>query len=72
LKELQAKINQAVSIPDESENELAEEQDCYQMLDETLVGQRRNLREREEILTQTSGVAATARVWNMCAGTPEN
>ncbi len=34
------------------ETELAEEQDRYQMLDETLVGQRRNLREREEILNQ--------------------
>jgi chromosome segregation ATPase len=34
------------------ETELAEEEDRYQMLDETLVGQRRNLREREEILNQ--------------------
>jgi len=34
------------------ETELAEEQDRYQMLDESLVGSRRNLREREEILNQ--------------------
>ncbi|MBD1832873.1 hypothetical protein H6F61_09215 [Cyanobacteria bacterium FACHB-472] len=53
VDELQAKINQASEYDRMSlENELAEEQDCYQMLDETLVGQRRNLREREEILNQ--------------------
>ena len=53
VEELQAKINQASEYDRMSlENELAEEQDCYQMLDETLVGQRRNLREREEILNQ--------------------
>lgn len=34
------------------ETELAEEQDRYQMLDESLVGSRRNLREREEFLNQ--------------------
>lgn len=32
------------------ENELADEQDGYQMLNETLVGQRRSLRERESIV----------------------
>lgn len=53
VEELQAKINAASEYDRMSlETELAEEQDRYQMLDETLVGQRRNLREREEILNQ--------------------
>jgi len=38
------------------ENELADEQDGYQMLNETLVGQRRNLRERASILRQHQAV----------------
>lgn len=38
------------------ENELADEQDAYRMLYETLVGQRRNLREREYILKQHRSV----------------
>ncbi len=53
VEELQAKINAASEYDRMSlETELVEEQDRYQMLDETLVGQRRNLREREEILNQ--------------------
>ena len=36
--------------------ELADEQDRYQMLNDTLVGQRRTLREREEIFSQHVGV----------------
>lgn len=40
----------------ELEAKLAEEQDRYQMLNETLVGQRRNLIEREEILGQHQAV----------------
>jgi len=53
VEELQEKINRASEYDRMSlETELAEEQDRYQMLDETLVGQRRNLREREEILNQ--------------------
>lgn len=53
VEELQAKINTASEYDRMSlETELAEEQDRYQMLDETLVGQRRNLREREGILNQ--------------------
>jgi chromosome segregation ATPase len=53
VEELQAKISAASEYDRMSlETELAEEQDRYQMLDETLVGQRRNLREREEILNQ--------------------
>jgi chromosome segregation ATPase len=38
------------------DTELADEQDRYQMLNETLVGQRRTLREREEILKQHQAV----------------
>ncbi|AFY67136.1 pilus motility taxis protein HmpF [Geitlerinema sp. PCC 7407] len=38
------------------ETELAEEQDRYQMLNETLVGQRRNLRERQEVLAKHQSV----------------
>ncbi len=53
VEELQEKINTASEYDRISlETELADEQDRYQMLDETLVGQRRNLREREEILNQ--------------------
>jgi chromosome segregation ATPase len=40
----------------ELETELEEEQDRYQMLNETLVGQRRNLLEREEVLSQHQAV----------------
>jgi chromosome segregation ATPase len=53
VEELHEKIKLASEYDRISlETELAEEQDRYQMLDETLVGQRRNLREREEILNQ--------------------
>lgn len=53
VQELQEKINAASEYDRMAmETELAEEQDRYQMLDETLVGQRRNLREREEVLNQ--------------------
>lgn len=53
VEELQEKMRSASEYDRMSlETELAEEQDRYQMLDETLVGQRRNLREREEILNQ--------------------
>ncbi|MFP5269243.1 pilus motility taxis protein HmpF [Coleofasciculus sp.] len=53
VEEIQEKINNASEYDRISlETELADEQDRYQMLDETLVGQRRNLREREEILNQ--------------------
>lgn len=38
------------------ETELDEEQDRYRMLNETLVGQRRNLAEREEVLEQHRAV----------------
>jgi chromosome segregation ATPase len=53
VQELQEKMNAASEYDRMAmETELAEEQDRYQMLDETLVGQRRNLREREEVLSQ--------------------
>jgi chromosome segregation ATPase len=53
VEELREKINGASEYDRlRLETELAEEQDRYQMLDETLVGQRRNLREREEFLNQ--------------------
>ena len=53
VEELQEKINSASDYDRiHLETELAEEEDRYKMLDETLVGQRRNLREREEILNQ--------------------
>jgi len=57
IEELQTKLQQASE--DERlklETELAEEQDRYQMLNETLVGQRLNLREREEILKNHQAV----------------
>ncbi|MBD2666369.1 hypothetical protein B6N60_01610 [Richelia sinica FACHB-800] len=38
------------------ESELAEEQDLYQMLNETLVGQRRNLLERTRLLKQHQAI----------------
>lgn len=53
IEEVAQKISQANEFDRMSlETELAEEQDHYQMLDKTLVGQRRTLREREEILNQ--------------------
>lgn len=57
IDELQAKIQAANDFDRLNlENELADEQDGYQMLNETLVGQRRNLREREGILSQHQSV----------------
>lgn len=53
IEELQAKI-QAASEYDRMalENEMADELESYQMLNETLVGQRLRLREREDVLKQ--------------------
>lgn len=57
IAELQAKLNQASdSLRGNIEAELAEEQDRYQMLNETLVGQRRNLREWEENLYEHQAI----------------
>jgi chromosome segregation ATPase len=53
IEELQAKI-QAASEYDRMalENEMADELESYQMLNETLVGQRLRLQEREDVLKQ--------------------
>ncbi len=53
IEELQNKINQ-VSVGERSklESELVDEEDSYQMLNKTLVGQRRSLQERTEICRQ--------------------
>ena len=57
IEELQTQLQQA---PEDERpklaTELAEEQDRYQMLNETLVGQRLNLQEREEILKNHQAV----------------
>ncbi|MFZ4641280.1 MAG: pilus motility taxis protein HmpF [Nodosilinea sp.] len=57
MEEIKFKIKEANDVdPSQLETRLAEEQDRYQMLNETLVGQRRNLIEREEILSQHQAV----------------
>jgi len=53
IAELQASLPHAVESSRQSlETELVEEQDRYRMLNETLVGQRENLRERQRALKQ--------------------
>nr|WP_199332272.1 pilus motility taxis protein HmpF [Fischerella sp. FACHB-380] len=53
IEEIQQKINQAsASERSQLETELADEKDHYQMLNETLVGQRRHLLERQALLKQ--------------------
>jgi len=53
VEELQAKLNDSdASVRGQVETELAEESDRYQMLNETLVGQRQNLRLRKAVLQQ--------------------
>lgn len=57
IEELQVKIRAASEYDRLSlETELAEEQESYEMLNESLVGSRRNLREREEVLSQHQAV----------------
>lgn len=57
INELQQKINQALGVDrSQLEEELADEQDLYQMLNETLVGQRRSLLERQGIFRQHQAV----------------
>ncbi len=57
IEELQQKITAANDYDRLSlETELAEERDRYQMLNQTLVGQRRNLQEREEVLIQHQSI----------------
>ena len=53
VQELQEKLSQAGDFERiDLEHELTEEQERKQFLDETLVGQRRNLKERQEVLLQ--------------------
>ncbi len=57
IEELQAKIQAASEYDRMSlENEMADELEGYQMLNETLVGQRLRLQEREDVLKQHQGV----------------
>ena len=59
IDELQAQLPQASEYDRLSlEAELVDEKDRYQMLNETLVGQRRNLQERETVLKQHQAVLA--------------
>ncbi|WP_017654172.1 pilus motility taxis protein HmpF [Fortiea contorta] len=57
IEDIQNKINQA-SDRDviNLEIELADEQDLYQMLNQTLVGQRRNLLQRQKLLKQHQNI----------------
>jgi len=53
IEEVQQKLNQASELESSQlEAELAEEKDLYQMLNQTLVGQRRNLLEQQELIKQ--------------------
>lgn len=57
INELQQQIHSASDYDRlRMETELADEQDRYQMLNETLVGQRRNLQERQNVLKQHQAV----------------
>lgn len=59
IDELHSQIQQASAYDRmELETELADEQDRYQMLNQTLVGQRRNLQERQVTLKQHQTVLA--------------
>lgn len=59
IDEIQRRIDEANDFDRlQLENELKDEQDGYEMLNETLVGQRRNLREREAILKQHKSILA--------------
>lgn len=50
---LQRRIDRATEYDRISlESELSDEQDCYRMLNESLLGSQRNLKERQEILSQ--------------------
>ncbi|MBD2329596.1 pilus motility taxis protein HmpF [Alkalinema sp. FACHB-956] len=56
---LQAKVSQVSEFDRMSlEAELADERDAYQFLNETLVGQRRNLREKQGVLRQHQSILA--------------
>ncbi|AKG22473.1 pilus motility taxis protein HmpF [Calothrix sp. 336/3] len=68
INELQEKINQ-VSDGErgELETEIADEKDSYQMLNETLVGQRRSITERKSLLKQHKMV-----LWRRQGQTPDD
>ena len=67
IAELRQKMQQSSDYDRQAaQTDLADEQDRYQMLEETLVGQRRTLREREEIFTQHQ------RVMRRRQGMPES
>ena len=57
VEELEQKINEASEFDRLSlEQELAEEKEAKKMLDKTLIGQRRSLKERHEVLLQHSRI----------------
>lgn len=57
IEELQEKLKSAYGNERESlQTELTDEQDAYQMLNQTLVGQRRTLKDREDNKTQYQAV----------------
>jgi chromosome segregation ATPase len=57
IEELEEKITQAASSEKAAiEEELADEKDMHQMLNQTLVGQRRNLQQRQEELDRYQAV----------------
>lgn len=57
IDQLQGKLSQASdSDRPNIESELGEERDTYQFLNETLVGQRQNLQERKEVLSQHQSI----------------
>lgn len=59
IEELQQQIHQASEYDRLSlETELADERESYQMLNETLIGQRRNLQERQEVLRRHQAILA--------------
>lgn len=59
IEELEEKISHASEYDRIGlENELADERESYEMLNETLVGQRRNLQERESILKEHQAILA--------------
>ncbi|KOP23335.1 hypothetical protein AMR41_26440 [Hapalosiphon sp. MRB220] len=72
IEGIQQKINQASATEQSQlETELADEKDHYQMLNETLVGQRRHLLERQTLLRQHKIILMRRQGQNL-ANTPED
>ncbi len=68
IEEILQKLNQATDAEKPAlESELADEKDHYQMLNETLVGQRRSLIQRQEELSQYQAI-----LWKRQGKTLEN